>query len=169
ALNVALPGTPMMFMGTEGHMWGYWSPATDANGEHRMDWAIVGDDTGAPMQRLVADANNLRWRHPALRSENLNLLHADYQGQVVAFKRYNFEGDIVLVVVNLSDNQWSNSDYGVNMAGETGQWREIFNSQSPRYGGINTTGNFQTDRQVANDGKLYINLPSWSVLMFQKS
>jgi 1,4-alpha-glucan branching enzyme len=169
ALNVALPGTPMLFMGTEGHMWGYWSPATDPNGDHRMDWAIVGDPTGAPMQRLVADANNLRWRHPALRSENLDLLHADYQGQVLAFKRYNFEGDIVLVIVNLSDNQWSNGEYGVNMSGESGVWREIFNSQSPHYGGMGTTGNFQTDRYVANDGHLYINLPSWSVLMFQKS
>ena len=45
---------------------------------------------------MVADVNNLRWQHPALRSERVDLLHADYQGQVVAFKRYNFDGDIVL-------------------------------------------------------------------------
>jgi 1,4-alpha-glucan branching enzyme len=55
------------------------------------------------------------------------------------------------------------------MAGESGRWQEIFNSQSPPYGGMGTTGNFQTDRYVVNDGRLYINLPSWSVLMFQKS
>ena len=34
---------------------------------------------------------------------------------------------------------------------------------------MGTTENLQTDRYVSNDGKLYINLPSWSVLMFQKS
>lgn len=168
ALNVALPGTPMIFMGTEGHMWGYWSVKLDGNGEHRFNWAIVGDPTGIPMQRMVRDINNMRWANPALRSENLEPVHDDYQGQVVAFKRWTYDGNIVLVVVSVGNNQWSNGDYGVNMGGETGMWREIFNSQAPEYGGMGTTGNFQIDRQVARDGKLYINLSAWAVVLFRK-
>src|SRR5262249_61048359 len=43
ALNVAIPGTPMLFMGTECHHYGYWNPANDAFGDHRFDWSIAGD------------------------------------------------------------------------------------------------------------------------------
>jgi len=166
ALNVALPGNPMLFMGTDGHLDGYWDP-DDENGEHRVDWAKMGDPTGAPMQRMVSDVNNLRWQHPALRSPAGNVVHVDYQGQVVAFKRYTLDGDIILVVVNVSDNQWAFHDYAVNMGGESGSWMECFNSQSPNYGGINTTGNFNETLSVANN-QLLINLSSWSVVMFRK-
>jgi 1,4-alpha-glucan branching enzyme len=169
SLNVVLPGTPMMFMGSEGHMWGYWSLKLDDNGEHRFNWGIVGDSVGAPMQQMVRDINNIRWANPALRSEYLAPVHDDDPGQVVAFKRWNLNGNVILAVINLGDQQWSNTDYGVNMGGDSGTWREIFNSQAPGYGGINTTGNYQADRNVAPDGKLYINLPAWSLLLFARS
>jgi hypothetical protein len=55
----------------------------------------------------------------------------------------------------------------VNMGGESGAWKEIFNSQSPDYGGIFTVGNYGVELAVVN-GLLWINLPSWGVLMFQK-
>ena len=166
SLNVALPGTPMLFMGTDGHLDGWWDP--DANhGEHRVDWAKMGDFVGVGMQRLVGDANSIRWQHPALRSPAGNVVHVDYQGQVVAFKRYTLDGDVVLVVVNVSDNQWVFHDYNVNMGGESGTWTEIFNSQAWTYGGINTTGNYNEQLSVFN-GQLGINLSCWSVVMFKK-
>ena len=89
------------------------------------------------------------------------------QGQVVAFKRYTSAGDIILVVVNVSDNQWAFHDYAVNMGGESGSWMECFNSQSPDYGGVNSTGNFNETLSVSNN-QLFINLSSWSVVMFRK-
>lgn len=166
ALNAALPGTPMLFMGTEGHLDGYWDPNI-RNGDHRIDWLQIGDFLGSPMQQMVRDVNNIRWAHPALRSPNGNVVHVDYQNQVVAFKRYSSDGDLVLVIVNAGNSQWNSNDYGVNMGGESGTWKEIFNSQSPNYGGIFTVGNYGTELQVSND-QLWINLPSWGVLMFQK-
>jgi 1,4-alpha-glucan branching enzyme len=57
--------------------------------------------------------------------------------------------------------------YGVNMGGESGGWTEIFNSQAPTYGGINTNGNFGGAIEVSG-GKLFINLPAWCLLMFRK-
>ncbi len=106
----------MLFMGTEGHLDGYWAPE-DTHGEHRVDWGKVGDPIGAPMQQLVRDVNNLRWQHPALRAPTGTVVHQDPQGQMVAFKRYTFDGDVLLVVVHISDNQWTNNAYGVFMAG----------------------------------------------------
>lgn len=69
--------------------------------------------------------------------------------------------------MNAGNSQWDSNEYGVNMGGESGSWEEIFNSQSPSYGGIFTVGNYATELQVSN-GELWINLPSWGVLMFQK-
>jgi 1,4-alpha-glucan branching enzyme len=166
ALNAALPATPMLFMGTEGHLEGYWDPNVD-NGDHRIDWLQVGDSLGGPMQQMVRDVNNIRWAHPALRSPAGNVVHVDYENQVVAFKRYTFDGDLILIVVNAGDYQWGSNNYGVNMGGESGTWKEIFNSQSPDYGGIFTVGNYRVELTVVN-GQLWINLPSWGVLMFQK-
>ena len=167
ALNATLPGTPMLFMGTEGHIDGFWDPVVGTGYDHRLDWLAIGNDLGSPMQRMVADINNLRWEHPALRAPGGQVTHVDGQNGVVAFKRFNNEGDVLLVVVNAGDGQWGSNDYGVNVGGDTGQWREIFNSQAPLYGGVNTVGN-PGDGIGANGGELWLNLPSWSTLVFQK-
>ncbi|HLK59757.1 MAG TPA: alpha-amylase family glycosyl hydrolase [Chthonomonadaceae bacterium] len=167
ALNVAIPGTPMLFMGSECHMWGYWQPDPDAFGDHRFDWAIAGDPIGMGMRNLVADANQVRWNNPALRSDTLQIIHEDDTNHVIAFKRWNNEGNIVVIIVNLGDGQWQFGDYGVSMGGETGFWEEIFNSQSPQYGGWSDSGNYSQTKGVAAD-TISINLPKWSVLMFRK-
>ena len=171
ALNVAIPGTPMLFMGTECHHWGYWWPNPDRNAmtsEHRFDWSIAGDEIGMPMRNLVKDANWVRSTNPALRSHTLQFIHEDRSNSVLAFKRWHEGGNIIVAIVNLSDRQWQNRDYGIDLGGETGQWSEIFNSQAPQYDGWNDSGNYGNPPSVQPDGKLYINLPQWSVLMFIK-
>ena len=167
ALNATLAATPMMFMGTEGHLDGFWDPVVGDNYDHRLDWQQIGDALGAPMQQMVRDINQLRWAHSALRSPAGLVVHVDNQNQVVGFKRYNVDGDVLLVVVNAGNGQWSGNGYGVSLAGDSGTWREVFNSQSPVYGGIDTVGNFDIDLPVVN-GQIWVNLPSWSVLVFQK-
>jgi 1,4-alpha-glucan branching enzyme len=47
-------------------------------------------------------------------------------------------------------------------------WEEIFNSQSPQYGGWNDSGNYLANLVVESDGRFYIRLPKWSVLIFRK-
>lgn len=171
ALNIAIPGTPMLFMGSECHHWGYWWPNPDQNpatSEHRFDWAIVGDAIGAPMQNLVRDVNWVRWNNSALRSATLQFIHEDHANTVLAFKRWHEGGNIVMVMVNLSDHQWQDCDYGIHMGEETGRWEEIFNSQAPQYDGWDGSGNYGYDLQAQRDGKLYVNLPKWSVLVFRK-
>ena len=166
ALNATLPGTPMLFMGTEGHVDGAWDPVV-SGGDHRLDWSQIGDELGAPMQRLVRDANKLRWAHPALRGPAGQIVHVDRTNNVVAFKRWNDQGDILLIVVNAGDTQWSSHDYNVAMPGDDGTWTEAFNSQAPTYGGIDTPGNFGFDLEVTVN-QLPISLPSWSVVVFTK-
>jgi 1,4-alpha-glucan branching enzyme len=170
ALNVAAPGVPMMFMGCEGHHHGYWWPTRDGNPthqDHRLDWSLMGDVHGAPMQALVRAANRVRWEHPALRSHSLEITHRDHDNGVLAFRRWNDHGDVVLAVANLGGGKWQNRDYGV-ATGAGGRWEEIFNSQAPAFGGFEDSGNFGAQPEVQPDGRLYINLPPWSVLMFRR-
>ena len=166
ALNATLAASPMLFMGTEGHLDGFWDPNID-NGDNRINWQEMGDEIGAPMKKLVRDVNNIRWNHNALRSPAGIVVHTDYQSQVLAFTRYDDNGDVLLIIVNAGDDQWGESNYGVNMAGQSGTWTEIFNSQAPTYGGVNTVGNFGDQISVINN-QLWINLPSWSTLIFHK-
>ena len=169
ALNIAMPCTPMLFMGTECHHYGYWNPANDVNGDHRFDWAIAGDSVGQPMRDLVRDANQVRWDNPALRNDVVpQFTHNDADNRVLAFKRWNSEGNVVLAVINFSDNQWEDAIYGVSVGAPGERWTEIFNSQAPQYGGWSNSGNYLADLRVGGDGKFYIRLPKWSVLLFRQ-
>jgi 1,4-alpha-glucan branching enzyme len=169
ALNIAMPCTPMLFMGSECHHYGYWNPTNDAFGDHRFDWGIADDPTGRPMRNMVRDVNNVRLNNPALRSDIPPLFpHFDGDNRVLAFKRWNNEGNVLLIVVNLSDNQWNDPIYGVNLGGTGDRWQEIFNSQAPQYGGWPDSGNYLVDLHVGADGRFYIRLPKWSVLIFRK-
>jgi 1,4-alpha-glucan branching enzyme len=119
------------------------------------------------MNNLVTDANRLRNDHPALRSDNLLVTHRDFQNRVLGFKRWNDQGDVLLVVLNMSANQWDDPIYAVSLAGDGGHWEEVFNSQAPQYGGWNDSGNFLAGLD-GGSGWIRIRVPKWSVLIFRK-
>ena len=166
-LNVAMPGLPLLFMGTEVHHHGYWSPNRDQYGDHRFDWSLRADTLGRQMIACVTDANGVRAAHPALRSGRHQITHRDADNRVIAFKRWNDQGDVVLVVVNCSANQWSNPIYRVATQAD-GAFEEIFNSQSPGYGGWNDSGNYAAVLPVDHQGRISIRLPAWSTLIFRR-
>jgi 1,4-alpha-glucan branching enzyme len=166
ALNVAVQNTPMLFMGNECLMWGYWHDGGDEHGDHRFDWSIAGDHHGMPMRRLVAAANAVRWEHPALRRGHLQVMHEDYRNKVLAFKRWNHAGDVVVVVVNAGDRNFTHQAYGVQI-GPTGRWQQILCTQDQAFGGWDGAGNAFYQPWTQGDGKIYINLPRWSVVMFK--
>ncbi|MDZ4796701.1 MAG: alpha-amylase family glycosyl hydrolase [Bryobacteraceae bacterium] len=173
ALNVAMPGTPMLFMGTECHMasphvaWGYWHDGTDRNGDHRFNWTVAGDPTGMEMRRLVAACNSVRWDNPALRSDSLAISHEDPANQVLAFVRQLY-GNTVLTVVNLSDTNFTGHSYGVRSGSDAGQWTQILCTQDAAFGGWDGAGNAFHDPWTQSDGKVYINLPKWSVVILRR-
>ena len=76
------------------------------------------------MQALVRSANEMRWRHAALRSQTLDVSHRDRENGVLAFRRWTEQGDVVLTVANFSEREWTNFDYAVN-TGVGGNWEEI--------------------------------------------
>jgi 1,4-alpha-glucan branching enzyme len=173
ALNVAMAGTPMMFMGSEcmqgapNVAWGYWHDGTDANGDHRFDWSIAGDDIAMEMRRLVGECNGVRWQNPALRAGSLAVPHEDHANQVLGFVRQLGEG-VVLTVVNLGEQSFGGHGYGVHTGGHHGQWTQIMCTQDARFGGWDGAGNAWYEPWTQGDGRVYINLPKWSVVMLRR-
>lgn len=165
ALNIAMKGTPMLFMGSECHLEGYWHDGADTNGDHRFDWSIAGDPIGMSMRQLVEAANQIRWNHPALRRGGLEVTHRDQSG-IIAFKRWTNDGDVILIVVNASDTTYSGTSYGV-ATGQPGQWQQILCTQDARFGGWDGAGNAYYEPSTQSDGHLYVNVPQWSVTMFR--
>ncbi len=171
ALNAALPGTPMMFMGSECHMaaphvaWGYWHDGEDERGDHRFDWSIAGDALGMQMRRLVAAANRMRWDNPALRTDTLIITHEDHDNHVMAFKRWT-DGNLILTVVNLGPRSFDNHSYGVRTGGQFGQWTQVLCTQDAVFGGWDGAGNAFHQPWTQDDGQLYINLPELSLVGF---
>jgi 1,4-alpha-glucan branching enzyme len=173
ALNVAMAGTPMMFMGSEcmqgapNVAWGYWHDGTDDNGDHRFDWSIAGDGIGMEMRRLVAECNGVRWQNPALRAGSLAVPHEDHANQVLGFVRQLDDG-VVLTVVNLGEQNFGGYGYGVHTGGHHGQWTQIMCTQDARFGGWDGAGNAWYEPWTQGDGRVYINLPKWSVVMLRR-
>ncbi len=165
ALNVAGTGTPMMFMGGECHLDGYWHDGPDDNGDHRFDWYVAGDHVGIEMRRFVRAANETRWNHRALRDGGLEVTHRDPHG-VVAVKRWTDDGDVVLVIANASDTVHTGRSYGV-VTGQSGQWQQILCSQDAWFGGWDSTGNAFHEPWTQADGCVYVNVPQWSVTMLR--
>ena len=166
ALNAAVQGLPMLFMGGECHMPGYWHDGQDNNGDHRFDWDVAGDPIAMPMRRLVAAANQARWDHPALRSGALAITHYDIRNGVLAFRRWNNEGDVVLVVVNAGEQSFGDKSYNV-VVGQSGRWQQFLCSQDAAFGGWDDAGNAYYEPWTEGDGTIAINLPKWSVSMFR--
>ena len=173
ALNIAMPGTPMLFMGSECHMasphvsWGYWTDAIDLRGDHRFNWSVAGDTLGMEMRRLVSAANGVRWQNPALRADSLRIVHEDPDNQVIGFVRELYD-NVVLTIVNLGERSFGEREYGVPTGGYGGQWTQILCSQDESFGGWQGAGNAFYDPWTSDEGRISINLPKWSVVMFRR-
>lgn len=171
ALNVTMPGIPWMLMGSECHMglseiaektWGRNGFGADG----RFDWYVPETREGEQMLALVRAVNQLRWELPELRGNTAEVTHWDPVNQVLAFKRWNAEGNVSLTVVNLYFRTFAQRDYGVNTGNQPGRWIEVFCSQDEAFGGSPGAGNRALSEPLLTqaDGRVYINVPKVSVV-----
>lgn len=171
ALQATARGLPLVFMGTETLQDGWWHV------DRPFDWGLArGEAFADQMMRCVRSMNTLRREHCALTSENIRFVHEDGDNTVIAWLRWADEGDprrrpgreeVVLCVANVGERQWSSCDYGLR-TGQGGDraWRLAFNSQAAEFGGWEGSGPAPETRSD-DQGRLWINLPKWSVLVFE--
>jgi 1,4-alpha-glucan branching enzyme len=158
-------GTPMFFMGEEtGATKAY---LYDTFKDNRED--ILGDKAGlgATLFRFYRELIAFRRERPAARSREIDIVHVNPSGRVMAFTR-RAGTDQLLVIASLSNTPYLNG-YVLDTEEwrlQNGTWRECFNSDAPQYGG-NGVGNFGAAVPAAG-GRLQANLPANGLLVFRK-
>ncbi len=179
ALNICSLGTPMLFMGTETMTDISWHNYHGYNGnnEHTsgpgLDWSPEAHSISGQFQQMIKDINGLRSRHDALQSDNVNcqLVHYDQTNGIAAYKRWDQLGSVLLVIVNISDNQWQSREYQVRTNTPHSLWHEVFNSQYVGYGGWDGSGNSDPSFRPSADGAGLlqgINIPKWGLMILKQ-
>jgi 1,4-alpha-glucan branching enzyme len=122
---------------------------------------------GAAMFRFYQDLLGLNDRHSAIRSRHIDIVHALPATRVLAFTRRLYDED-VLVVASLNNAAFADG-YIIETTQNrlpAGAYREIFNSDSDRYGG-NNLGNFGAAISSQN-GRIELRLPARGFLVLKR-
>jgi 1,4-alpha-glucan branching enzyme len=158
ALMFLSPGIPMIWQGEEFAQDSWFNDDFD----HAVNWKYETDTIGARMKNLYRDAAGARWNQEALRFGSLVWTHED-PNKVLAFRR-DWNGQRILVIVNFGSTDWTDHSYGVGTGGQRGQWTQILCSQDAAYGGWDAAGNAFHEPWTQDDGKIYVNVPKFSVV-----
>ncbi len=129
------PGKKLLFMGSEIAQWREWNHDTG------LDWWLLDTPANRGVQLLLHDLNAVYRGEPALHARDAEpdgfrwvVLH-DADQSVFAWLRFGHWGQRpALVVCNFTPVARQGYAVGVSQAGE---WEELLNSDSARYGGSN--------------------------------
>jgi 1,4-alpha-glucan branching enzyme len=162
-MSLLSAGSPMFFMGEEvGAQKPYRYDDFIAN---REDFADLAANSGAHLLRFYQDLIALSIRSPTLRTSNIQVSVTHDQNRVVAFHRWDDDGEY-LVGGTLANAPYASGYWlaGSRLAGAG--WREVFNSDAARYGGDNV-GNAGQMLVPAGDA-LNIILPAAGFVVLQR-
>jgi 1,4-alpha-glucan branching enzyme len=164
AVTLFSAGTPMFLFGEE---IGAVQPFRyDDFVEHREDLLGQRAGAGSRLYEFYKDAIRLRLRYPGLRSTAIEVVHAHNHDRVIAFRRLRGPEEY-LVVGSLANRAYQ--PYQIEhpfLADGPASWREIFNTDSARYGG--GTNAESAELLTAADGKLALRLPPRTVIVLRR-
>jgi 1,4-alpha-glucan branching enzyme len=131
ALVMTSPGLPMVWMGQE---LGATNPKT--LDPQPIDWALLENKNNKDLQLYTAGLIKLRRNTPALCCDQFEVILKDTQRHLFAYKRWNNDGGVIVVVANLDDipaGEFTLSNAGL----EDGNWHEhVFNFDIKVEGGV---------------------------------
>ena len=132
----AHPGKKLLFMGSEFAQNDEWRESQS------LDWHLTQYGEHSGVQKLIADINNGYRNNPALWQIDVMtdgfqwLIGDDGAGNTLAFARWAEDGSCLISVTNFSPVP--HEHYRLPIPAN-GQWREILNTDDPRYGGSGVT------------------------------
>jgi 1,4-alpha-glucan branching enzyme len=157
-------GTPMFLMGEEvGAEKAYtynkfFENKEDLEGERRT--------TGAHMFRFYQDVIALRLSNATLRAPNIEVLHAENDTRVIAFRRWDADREL-LIVGSLNNAAFDQPNYRISHPDlPNGTWAERLNSDAAWYGGAGV-GN--PNPLHAAEGALDVVLPANAVVVLERA
>ncbi len=131
----AMPGKPLLFMGSEFAVSGEWDH------EQELEWGLLQYNEHRGVKDLVASLNRLQQAEPALHQadfdpEGFNWISEDHHTSVLVFERIAPVGPPVLVVANFTPVPHSNYRVGVS---SSGRWTELLTTDDTSFGGSGVT------------------------------
>ncbi|CAF1157756.1 unnamed protein product [Rotaria sordida] len=93
---------------------------------NKLDWSLITRQPNCSLLELIQSLIRLRHHSAAIRSDNLNVFHADMERQVLAYERWSSENedDRVVVIANFSKNEYKG--YKVINWHMVGRWEQVF-------------------------------------------
>lgn len=158
AMAVLSAGTPMLLAGDE--------VATTTMMKHdkpleaKVDFLGERNGAGAKLFACYSDVIKFRLRRAAVRSHELRVIHAHDESRIIAFLRTDGASEL-LVVGSL--NNHPQHDYRLPIA--SGDWQEVFNTDSHLYGGDNV-GNEGRTLTASNGLRLVV--PANGAVVFRR-
>jgi len=160
------PGIPMFFMGEEvasTHDFIYSKNEWDYK-KQKVDFVTERSGNGKNMYTYYADLISLRRDHSAFHSPDNFVFYVHNANRVIGFRRWG-DGSEFLVIGTLNNSGFADG-YVISSDGiPGGNWREIFNSDSSRYGGRNL-GNDGATLSSAG-GNLSLRLPACGLVVLR--
>jgi 1,4-alpha-glucan branching enzyme len=119
SILMTVPGMPMLWMGNE---FGF---ACDKTLDPcPLDWGLLKNDSNHGLMEHTKLLAHIRHDNPALRGDGFEVVLKDQERLLFGYKRWNGEGNVILVVANLKDEDAG--EFIVEKSGlEDGTWREI--------------------------------------------
>jgi 1,4-alpha-glucan branching enzyme len=164
AMTMLSAGTPMFLMGEEvGAEKAY---TYDKFQENKEDLEGERRTTGAHLFRFYQDVIALRLSGATLRSANIEVLHADDDTRVLAFRRWDADREL-LVVGSLNNGAFDQPSYRISHPDlRDGTWTERLNSDAAIYGGAGV-GN--PNPLEASGGALEVVLPANGAVVLERA
>lgn len=156
-------GTPMFFFGDE--VGSTLKFLYDAGLDNREDLVALRHGTGQHLFAFYQAAIRLRLASPGLRSRALDVVHANNETRVLAYRRWA-EQEEFLVVASFN-NAPAKEPYAI--ASErlaAGVWREVLNSDDVRFGG---RGLLNPEPLVCAEGKLALRFGADAVVVLRRA
>ena len=162
----AHPGKKLLFMGQEFGQFIEWDE------KKPLDWMLLGYDKHRQLQAYVKDLNAFYRETPAMWEIDYSwegfqwIVPDDNQQSVIAFLRRDAKGKMVMVVCNFNPVLREGYEMGVPNAGS---YKEVLNSDDPKYGGSGVTNGTVRSRKGAMHGfeqHVSLTLPPLSTLYF---
>ena len=170
AWMMTLPGAKLWFMGCEIGQFAEWSE------ERQLDWYLLDYEFHWKLQHYFAALNNLYLTTPALWDEYTDTPEKSFEWleshnaeqSIFAFRRVSREGRDVTVILNFTPV--AHVDHNINVP-LPGKYREIFNSDDPKYGGsgVLNTGTMEAFPVEGNLlHRVRVNVPPMGVTVLER-
>jgi len=145
SLLLTAPGVPMLWMGEE-----FGQPTPKTLDPQPLQWGLLANEPNSGLFNHYKFLIGLRKANPALCSENFQVVLNLPERGIIAYKRWDASGSVVVVVANLKDS--FGGEFEIGDAGlQDGHWHEaVYNFEMQIEGGR------LKDSLAESDVKIYI-------------